>query len=97
MGIVMISCPETQRAIPTGMQADYETFHSTPVFFGHTFCPLCRVTHECLPRMPGFATPHLRIATLVVSGGHNTGQNWNSLDSRLCIVFLEPAARACRP
>ena len=46
MGIVMISCPETQRAISTGMQADCETFHSTPVFFGRTFCPLCCVTHE---------------------------------------------------
>jgi len=46
MGIVMISCPETQQAVSTGMQADYETFHSTPVFFSRTFCPLCRVTHE---------------------------------------------------
>ena len=46
MGIVMISCPETQRAISTGIQADYETFRSAPVFFSRTFCPLCRLTHE---------------------------------------------------
>ena len=46
MGIVMISCPETRRAIPTGIQADRETFHATPVFFSCTLCPLCRVTHE---------------------------------------------------
>ena len=46
MGMVMIRCPETQRAISTGMQVDRATFHSTPVFFSRTFCPLCRVKHE---------------------------------------------------
>jgi hypothetical protein len=46
MGIVMISCPETRRAIYTGIQVARATFHSTPVFFSRTFCPLCRVEHE---------------------------------------------------
>ena len=46
MGIVMINCPETQRAISTGIPADRATFHSTPVFFSRTLCPFCRVTHE---------------------------------------------------
>jgi len=46
MGIVMISCPETERAISTGIEVECETFHSTPVFFSHTLCPFCRVTHE---------------------------------------------------
>jgi len=46
MGIVMIRCPETQRAISTGMQVDRATFHSTPVFFSRTDCPLCRTKHE---------------------------------------------------
>jgi hypothetical protein len=46
MGIVMILCPKTQRAISTGMQVDRATFHSTPVFFSRTACPLCRTTHE---------------------------------------------------
>ena len=32
MGIVMISCPKTQRAISTGMQVDYETFTSLQCF-----------------------------------------------------------------
>ena len=32
MGIVMINCPETRRAISTGIQVDRATFHSTPVF-----------------------------------------------------------------
>ena len=46
MGIVMIRCPETRRAISTGIQADRATFHTTPVFFSRTLCPFCRVTHE---------------------------------------------------
>jgi hypothetical protein len=46
MGIVMIRCPETRRAISTGIQADRETFHATPVFFSRTFCPLCAKQHE---------------------------------------------------
>jgi hypothetical protein len=53
MGILIISCPETQRAISTGMQADYETFHSTPVFFrSHILsalpCDTRMVCRECL-------------------------------------------------
>jgi hypothetical protein len=46
MGIVMISCPETRQAIPTGIKADRATFHSTPVFFSRTLCPLCGNEHE---------------------------------------------------
>jgi hypothetical protein len=46
MGIVMIRCPKTRRAISTGIQADRATFHSTPVFFSRTYCSLCRTTHE---------------------------------------------------
>jgi hypothetical protein len=46
MGIVMISCPETRRAISTGIQVDRTTFDSTPMFFSHTFCLLCGVKHE---------------------------------------------------
>ena len=46
MGVVMIRCPETRRAISTGIEADRATFRSTPVFFSRTYCPLCRTTHE---------------------------------------------------
>jgi hypothetical protein len=46
MGVVMIRCPETRRAISTGIETDRTTFRSTPVFFSRTFCPLCGVTHE---------------------------------------------------
>jgi hypothetical protein len=46
MGIVMINCPETRRAISTGIQVDRATFHSTPVFFSRTLCPHCGKEHE---------------------------------------------------
>ncbi len=46
MGIVMIKCPITGRAIPTGMEADQFSLNCTPVFFGRTFCPICRSSHE---------------------------------------------------
>ena len=46
MGMIMIRCPETQRAISTGMQIDCATFRSTPVFFSHTYCSFCRTRHE---------------------------------------------------
>jgi hypothetical protein len=46
MGSVMIKCPETGRAISTGMVADRETFQQMPVFFARVLCPLCRKQHE---------------------------------------------------
>ena len=50
MGMVMIRCPATRRAISTGIEVDRETFHTTPVFFSRTSCPLCAVTHEWFAR-----------------------------------------------
>ena len=46
MGSVMIKCPETGRAISTGMVADRKTFRSMPVFFARVLCPICRKQHE---------------------------------------------------
>ena len=46
MGIVMIRCPKTRRAISTGIEIDRATFRATPVFFSRTLCPMCRVTHD---------------------------------------------------
>jgi hypothetical protein len=46
MGLVMFRCPETGRAVSTGIETDRATFRSMPVFFGRTFCPLCRLAHE---------------------------------------------------
>jgi hypothetical protein len=50
MGMVMIRCPATHRAISTGIEVDRATFRATPVFFSRTFCPLCRETHEWFAR-----------------------------------------------
>jgi len=46
MGTVMIHCPKTGKAVPTGMHADRAAFGSMPVFFSRTLCPLCRTLHE---------------------------------------------------
>ena len=46
MGAVMIKCPQTGRDIATGMVADRDRFRTMPVFFGQTYCPLCRAEHE---------------------------------------------------
>jgi hypothetical protein len=46
MGIVVVKCPHTGRAIPTGIVADRRSFNSTPVFFARVYCPICRSEHE---------------------------------------------------
>jgi hypothetical protein len=46
MGVVMIKCPASGRAIATGMEADREGFSRSPVFFARTFCAICKSSHE---------------------------------------------------
>ena len=46
MGIVMIKCPQSGRAIATGMEADRERFSRSPVFFARSFCAICKSNHE---------------------------------------------------
>ena len=46
MSMLIIRCPKTGQAISTGREVEIAAFRSTPVFFGRTDCPLCRVTHE---------------------------------------------------
>ncbi|OKO77607.1 hypothetical protein [Bradyrhizobium sp. AS23.2] len=50
MGMVMIKCPQTGRAIPTGIETDRESFRRLPVFFGHTRCPNCNANHDWFAR-----------------------------------------------
>jgi hypothetical protein len=50
MGMVMIKCPQTGRAIPTGIQIDRERFRSSPVFFSRTRCPGCQADHAWFAR-----------------------------------------------
>ena len=46
MGTVIIRCPKTGKCISTGMEINRAAFGSMPVFFGNTFCPSCRMSHE---------------------------------------------------
>jgi hypothetical protein len=47
MGILMIHCSKTGRAISTGIYFESAAaFRSSPVFFGQTYCPHCDATHE---------------------------------------------------
>jgi hypothetical protein len=50
MGAVMIKCPATGMAIPTGLSADGQSFARTPVFFARARCPLCHIEHEWFAR-----------------------------------------------
>jgi hypothetical protein len=50
MGIVMIRCPKTGRAISTRITVDRESFEATPVFFSQAFCPLCHAEHQWFAR-----------------------------------------------
>jgi hypothetical protein len=45
MGMVMVKCPQTGRAIPTGITIDRESFQRSPVFFRRTRCPICQAEH----------------------------------------------------
>jgi hypothetical protein len=46
MGMVMIKCPQTGSAIPTGIKADRERFRCSAVFFARTYCSICDANHE---------------------------------------------------
>ena len=46
MGIIMIKCPQTGRAIPTGIKADRESFRCSAVFFARTHCSICQTNHD---------------------------------------------------
>lgn len=50
MGVIMIKCPRSGRAITTGMNTDRETFQCSAVFFSRTYCTTCRITHEWFAR-----------------------------------------------
>ena len=59
MGMVMINCPETGAAIPTGIKTDRDSFRSSTVFFARTFCPNCRTAHEWFVRDAWLQEPNL--------------------------------------
>ena len=59
MGRVMVRCPQTGRAISTGIETDAARFNSMPVFFGHTWCPHCRTIHHWFAREAWIGEPRL--------------------------------------
>jgi hypothetical protein len=46
MGAVMIRCPRTGCAIPTGLEMSSGEFSRAPVFFARAWCPVCACHHE---------------------------------------------------
>jgi hypothetical protein len=50
VGTVTIRSPETGRSIQTQYEADLARFRTLPVFFGHSYCPICRTDHEWFAR-----------------------------------------------
>ncbi len=50
MGMVMVKCPQSGRAIPTGITTDRESFQRSPVFFRRTRCPICNTEHAWFAR-----------------------------------------------
>jgi hypothetical protein len=62
MGHVMIRCPRTGQEIATGLRSDDASFKRMPVFYGRTFCPLCRIEHNWFARDAWVAEPRQRPA-----------------------------------
>jgi hypothetical protein len=48
--MVMVKCPQTGQAIPTGIKTDRESFRRSTVFFARTHCPICRTDHAWFAR-----------------------------------------------
>jgi hypothetical protein len=59
MGMVMIKCPQTGSAIPTGITMDREKFRSSAVFFARTYCRNCQTNHEWFAREAWVYEPRL--------------------------------------
>jgi hypothetical protein len=60
--MVMVKCPETGRAIPTGIETDRESFQRCAVFFARTLCPTCRIEHAWFAREAWVEQPRARLA-----------------------------------
>jgi hypothetical protein len=60
MGMVMVKCPQTGHAIPTGIEIDRESFGRSTVFFSRTRCPICRADHAWFAREAWVDEPSIR-------------------------------------
>jgi len=63
MGMVMVKCPQTGHAIPTGITTDSESFGRRAVFFSRTRCPICRTDHAWFAREAWVDEPRIRTAS----------------------------------
>jgi hypothetical protein len=61
MGMVMVKCPQTGHAIPTGIKTDRESFARSAVFFSRTRCPICHAEHAWFAREAWVDEPSIRI------------------------------------
>jgi hypothetical protein len=61
MGMVMVKCPQTGHAIPTGIKTDRESFGRSAVFFSRTRCPLCHADHAWFAREAWVVEPSIRV------------------------------------
>ena len=61
MGMVMIKCPQTGHAIPTGIKTDRESFRRSAVFFARTRCPICGAEHAWFAREAWVDEPGIRV------------------------------------
>ena len=61
MGMVMVKCPQTGHAIPTGIKTDRESFARSAVFFARTRCPICHADHAWFAREAWVAEPSIRL------------------------------------
>ena len=61
MGMVMVKCPQTGQAIPTGIETDRESFRRSAVFFSRTRCPICRADHAWFAPEAWVVEPRIRV------------------------------------
>ena len=61
MGMVMVKCPRTGHAIPTGIKTDRESFSRSAVFFARTRCPICGAEHAWFAREAWVDEPGIRV------------------------------------
>ena len=61
MGMVMVRCPQTGHAIPTGIKTDRESFGRRAVFFSRTHCPICNTYHDWFAREAWVHEPSIRM------------------------------------
>lgn len=81
MGMIMVKCPETGRAIPTGIKSDRETFLRSIVFFGNTRCPICQANHNWFAREAWVEEPIIRTAEMLRAASSSDANDEAVLES----------------